>query len=414
MVDLPPSLDELNEYGRFSFLNEMHTMAAQIAAYVSDQPELQEKIKAALEAIEEERGSMRDMFETGYQRPHSKQVVSLILRCAELYLDYGLWYDLCHAELRLREKHLDDYVDEIRTVFHDTELTDRYSISSPIIELTLTRLEMMAFFNQKQEDIFIGVKPLTLDPLSHFELKVDEGVNEATTMNNADIPDDIRSPDDLMCDDDTYLLKREEFTWHVYRQFRPVGSLFCLIYYFVTFVVAVTEMGGYGNRYPVGPTMAVGFSLVMCLFEIASVRMCFIACARPKQKINCLYPGIELYFVQAVAAWIGGIAVVIGICADKFTASLGVIVLAFHQLAALILAFCFLPCFFTWHKRAERSFKWVRIKFFESCAWIVVMLVFCVFLTPGIYEVQMMIAYNLRNKPTVGKMREQKKVVVTV
>ena len=120
MVDLPPPIDELNEYGRFAFLNEMFSMASFIMNHISDQ-EKNSYLKFALSAIEAERTNLRDLFKNPYQRPEAENVLALILRCAELYLQEGQWYNLCNAELQLIEK---DKI-KIKVKGYDHQLVDQ-------------------------------------------------------------------------------------------------------------------------------------------------------------------------------------------------------------------------------------------------------------------------------------------------
>lgn len=411
MVDLPPSIDELNEYGKFSFLNEMHTMASQISAYIQD-PSLQVLIKAAIESIEAERTAMRDYFTGQYQRPQSKQVVQLILRCSELYLDYGLWYDLCNAEVRLIENGNEDLLDNIKNCFHDSELTSRYCISSPIIELTLTRLQMMQFFDDKQRDIYKGPDPTARDPLSHFELALDDRPSEAQLLNSASIPDDFINPDTVIISDEDYLETRERYVWAVFKSFRFWGCLLSAVYYLIFCVVAIQGVTVEYTQMPWASALASGYGACMFVVEICSGRLFQIACWAPKSTIGCLYPGIEFYFVEYVASIIAAIILILCIILDKMANAPGVNVLIIHHFISVIVPFFFIPVFFKRYQRAERSFKWVRIKFFKSCWWTIVRIIFCVLLQPGINGVQTIIANSLRNKPKLKLFKKQKEIEI--
>ena len=414
MVDLPPSLDELNEYGRYAFLNEMHTMASQLVAYCTDDLSVAKILKSAIECIEDERGSMRKLFDGSYQRPSSKQAVALILRCAELYLDYGLWFELSHADLRLREKGIEeDVIESIKTCFHDTNLTDRYTISSPIIELTLTRLEMMTFFDDMQKQFFKGPELMETDPLSNYVVNLPDEPNEAEIFNECNIGDDPTPPSELIVDDEEYLELREKYVWSVYKNFRPLGSVFCLIWDAVFTAVIIESLVSEHRVFPATSIMSLGYAVVQLLFEIASFRLCFTCCLKPKNTIECLYPGYDLYYIQYFATWIAAIALIISMFVDQFPKSAGVTFFVFQMLVAVIVPFFFIPCFFISDKRVERKFKWVRVGFFNSCWWTFVKVVFCVLLTPGVHGVQVILASALRNKPSIGTLSKQKELVST-
>jgi hypothetical protein len=147
MVELPPAVTDLNEYARFAFLNEMHALAFGI---MSGDSTVCNNLRIAMSVIDAERNSMKSLFTGPYERPSSSQCVALLLRCAELYLEHGTWFELSHAELRLIESGQEQLAPTIRPIFAQTNETDKCLIQSPIIELILTRIELMHFF----EDIF--------------------------------------------------------------------------------------------------------------------------------------------------------------------------------------------------------------------------------------------------------------------
>lgn len=411
MVDLPPSIDELNEYGKFSYLNEMHTMASKMAQCFTDNATLSKLLKLAVDCIEDERGSMRELFKDTYQRPQSKKAVALVLRCSELYLDLGYWFQLTHADLRLKEKgESDEVIESVKTCFRDTNLTDRYSISSPIIELTLTRLEMMTFFETRQKESYKGISVMPDDPLSNFVVKTPDPPDEAELMNNSKIPDDELPPSSLLINDEEYLEKRETYVWSVYRSFRPLGSLFCLLWYIIFSAMSIQAITVEYRPFPAVSIMSAGLGLALLCAEIASLRVCLIACFKPKSSINCIYPGIDLYYIQYFASCIGSLAIVIALIIDKKSVQMGVNVMAIQMLISVIVPFFFWPCFFSKIKRVERKFKWVRAGFFTSCWWMVVKIVFCIIFTPGIHGVQVLIASALRNKPSTTISAEQQEI----
>jgi hypothetical protein len=92
---------ELNDYGRFSFVHEMQTMAVQIFPWIAEISSLAPRAKVALQLLEGELHELKSSFSAPYQRPPSEHSVALLLRCAELYLDVGIWFDLCHGETRM-------------------------------------------------------------------------------------------------------------------------------------------------------------------------------------------------------------------------------------------------------------------------------------------------------------------------
>jgi hypothetical protein len=403
MVDLPPSLEDLNDYARFSFVHEMHTMAAQVAPWIGDNSSLSGRIKIALVLLEEELHELQHAFATPYVRPPSEHSVALILRCAELYLDVGTWFTICHGDTRLRGKDTDASKDEIRTVFHDAEVTNRFVIQSPIIELTLTRFELMSFFKTQNELFATEPTLYEIDPGNDYHLT---GVSpfpcEASLMNSAEFNTEEREIESVLLSDEEYLQKREEVAWAVYRDFRWLGSIFCVLYFFIFTVIAFDELINSGREYPLAAAVATGYCLLMLLAEIGSIRICHIACLRPQNTIPFFYPGIEFYLIQYAAVWIGAIIVLIAVFADFDKAGTGLILFAFHQIIAIIAPlFCCL-CFFRKHKRVDREFRWIRTGFFDSAAWIVVKVIFLVFLTPGVYGIQMLLANNLRNHAKVS------------
>jgi hypothetical protein len=408
MVDLPPSVEELNEYARFSFLNEMHEIAAQIMSCIVDDRSATTRLKLGLELIEEERASMRELFKNGYTRPKSKRVVTLILRCAELYLDLGFWFDLCHGDLRLREKHLDDQIDALREVFHETNFLDRYSISSPIIELTLTRIEMMSFFQRINTELICDAPTNAVDPLSHFQL---DGIGDiepsCLLMNTAEVPEDVNELQNQTICDTEYLRRRERYAWAYYRELRPVASLFSLLYYAIFSVVAIVDLSQSDDRLPVAASIATGFSTFIFASEVISLRLCQIRSCRPTEPIPYLYPGVEFYFIQYTVACLGSIAILIALILDKFESGLGVTVLTIQHIVALLAPWLCYPCMMTWRRRGDRLFRWVRVGFFNSCWWMVIRVLFFVFLTPGVFGIQIIIASDIRNKATVSEAPDQ-------
>lgn len=398
MVDLPPSIDELNEYGKFSYLNEMHTMASKMTQCFTDNATLSKLLKLAVDCIEDERGSMRELFNGEYQRPQSKKATALVLRCSELYLDLGFWFQLTHADLRLREKgECDEVIEAVKTCFHETNLTDRYSISSPIIELTLTRLEMMTFFEARQKEIYKGIAIMPEDPLSNFVVKTPDPPDEAELMNSSQIPDEPVTENSLLIDED-YLETREIYAWSAYKSFRALGSLFCLLWYIIFSAVSIQAITIEHRPFPAVSIFSSGFGLAMLCAEIASLRVCLIACFRPGSTIPCIYPGVDFYYIQYIATWIAAVAIVLSLFIDKTSASMGVNVLVIQMLISVIVPLLFIPCFFKKFKRVDRKFTWARSGFFTSKWWMVVKIVFCIIFTPGIHGVQVLIASTLRNK----------------
>jgi hypothetical protein len=349
---------------------------------------------------------MRDTFCASYERPESKHVLDLILRCSELYLTQGLWWDLCHGEIRLRERQTDEPLSRIRSVFYDANVGDRYSISSPIIELTLTRLEMMTFFRDKQEDMLARAQPIAMDPLSDFHVTLIGPIDEAEIMLNATFPGSITSPDSLALGDDEYLHYRENVAWAYFRSLRLIGSVFSLLYYGILAIIAIVELSNVERQLPVVECFSTGLTLFVVISEILSLRVCHVGSCRPNE-IPYLYPGIEFYFMQYIAVSFGEIVLFLAMLADKLECSTGSRFLAFHQLIALIAPWLLLPCAVERHRRGDRVFKWLRLAFFQSWAWLVVRVVFFVFLTPGIYGLQVLIAYNLKNKPAVVRSLEE-------
>ena len=403
MVDLPPSDNELNDYGKFTFLNEMHLLAAHIQRFIQDQ-KLLEYITLALECIEDERNSMLKLYDIDVDKPDGEDVQALIRRCAELYLDQGTWFKLSNASLRLPEKNVDrEKFEMIMWCFHETQQTNKLKVQAEIINLTLARVKMMSFFNEKQKEITLKNPYAEVDDLSKYTIKTSETKDSAQLMNESNLSDDDLKPSQLFLTDDDYLESREKYVWGTFKKFRPIGSVFSIIWYVLFTAFSIYSTTKEGRSFPVASTMSCGFALTMLLFEIASARVCLIACFRPKSTIDCLYPGIELYYIQYVASWIGSVAILIAAVADKWPKHLSVTVMDIQIIVSCIVPFFFYPCFFETHKRLERKFRWARVGFFTSDGWIVVQVIFCLIFTPGICGVQMLIASALRNKTSVVK-----------
>jgi hypothetical protein len=124
----------------------MHAIALQVT---SEDPSVRTHISRAIEAIEAERMCTKELFTGPYERPKSTQCLALLLRCSELYLEDGTWYELSHAEARLIENGHGRLLHDIRNVFKGTDQTDRSTIESPVIELPITRYELVKHFEEK-------------------------------------------------------------------------------------------------------------------------------------------------------------------------------------------------------------------------------------------------------------------------
>jgi hypothetical protein len=296
-------------------------------------------------------------------------------------------------------------------VFHDADVGDRYSITSPIIQLTLTRLEMMTYFREKQEDLIARTQPIAMDPLSDFHVVGVDPVDEADVMLNASLPGSITGPDSIALGDDDYLHYRENVAWANFRALRFIGSIFSLLYYGIMAIVAIVELSNVERQLPVVECFSCGLTLFMVISEIISLRVCHVGSCRPNE-IPYLYPGIEFYFLQYIAVCFGEILLFLAMLGDKVQCSPGSIFLAFHQLIALAAPWVLLPLAVERHRRGDRVFKWLRMSFFQGVIWLIVRVLFFVFLTPGIYGIQVIIAYNLRNKPAVvGSSPEETELV---
>jgi hypothetical protein len=400
MVDLPPSVDELDEFGKFAFVSEMHVMATQILSRVTDDAPLSSHLKTAIEIIESELHSMRNVLGVDYEPPESSRVASLILRCVELYLEHGLWFDLCHGEMRLHKTHNEDSMDQIRNVFREAEIGDRYLMSSSMIDLTLSRVEMMTFFHDRLEALTSTVYHFVVDPDSHYTISVESAETPADRLVHAAVSDSFDGPNStILCDDD-YLTQRENIAWVYYRNLRLVGSIACLIYYLLFSAVAFFHLITAERKIVIAESVAVGLGVFVVISEIASLRICHSGPCPPKAS-GILYPGVQFYLVQYLAASLGAVILIVAIGLDGSKCGLGVIVLGAHHALALIVPWCLWSCFVEKHRRGDRVFNWLRLSFFRSSKWLAVRIVFCVLLTPGVYGVQMIIAYGLRNRPSV-------------
>jgi hypothetical protein len=391
MVDLPPAITDLNEYARFAFLNEMHALALGIT---SDDSTVCANLGIAIQTIDAERNSMKPLFTGPYDRPPSGQCVALLLRCAELYLKYGTWFELSHAESRLIEGGYEQLVATIRPIFAQTQETDKCSIESPIIELTITRLELMRFFHDKQRDLYSGLPAIQPDPYANIAID-SHPVTMREKYANYSAPNELTEISDYISTDREYLEAREMSAWEAFRSFCVLGSVFVFIWYIVFLTFSVLLLFAMNRLYPVTPCFAIGYSFGTLVSELLSCRVCSAVC-------SCR-PNICLYFVQYVASWVAGIAMIVWmILEDVYKDSVAFTVLAIQHIVSVILPLFCQPCFFVWHRRIERQFKWIRIRFFHSLWWIVVQIFFCLLFTPGILGIQSILAIGLKNRPTIA------------
>lgn len=402
MVDLPPPLEELNEYGKFAFLNEMFVMASQISLNVTDST-INTYIKFAIEAIEAEKSNMRNLFSSSYQRPSVKNVAALVLRCSELYLQDGQWFNISNAELQLVDKGNEPFFDSIRYCFKNLGLTDRYVMEKPIIELTFARFKMMSYFEDMQKANYKGADQNEHDLLSTFEVPRKEIPTDAILYNESYFLKNFHSPDDFLLTDEEYLQKREEFAWAAFRSFQIVGSFFTLAWYsvFVGFSIK-TMTTDYDEKALFTSGIVSGYGIFMLFCELISLRIFLCGCFRPKIHICCIYPGIAMHFIQYFASWIAGIIMILALFFYHKPSSNIVCVMIMQHMLSVIVPLFFCPCFFKWHKRVDRKFKWISLKFFQSCWWIFVQVIFCLLFTPGINGVQFIISTSLKNRPRIS------------
>lgn len=406
MVDLPPPVEELNEYGRFAFLNEMFVMATEISSKIADST-INTYIKFALEAIEAEKSNMRNLFSNPYQRPSIKNVADLVLRCSELYLQDGQWFNISNAELRLVDKANEPFFDRIRDCFKNLGLTNKYILEKPIIELTFARFKMMNYFEDMQKANYKGDGKNDHDLLSEIQIPRKEIPTDAVLYNESCFLKNFRAPDDFLLSDEDYLQKREEFAFAAFRSFQIVGSFFTLIWYSIFIGFSINSMLTDSEEKALFTSGVVsGYGIFMIFCELISLRIFFCGIFRPKIHICCIYPGIAMYFIQYFAGWIAGIIMVILLFLYKRPSSDVVCVMILQHILSLIVPIFFYPCFFKWHKRVDRKFRWIRLKFFQSCWWIFVKIIFCLLFTPGINGVQFILSTALKNHPKISKKKK--------
>lgn len=406
MVELPPAPEELNEFGKLVFLNEMHTMASQILQYVKGDDKLTKLIQYALDCIEGERKLLKASFTGSYIRPESKNILSLILRCAELYLQTGIWFDMSRASIRLAgmEQGNENFMEDVKLCFASPDLTERYVISSPIIELTLTRIEMIKFFEAEQIELYKGPEPGEHDHLANFKFPSEDTDDSADRFNEAEFNEDYVNLEKMIIDDDEYLVNRENMSWAILRKIRVIGSICCMLYYIV-FLGITAYIATITYRYRDLPICAcVGTSMLMLIIEVVSLRTCLVACCRPKSPIECIYPGLELYVTQYVAAIVLSIVMVVIMVLNLKETHLVLMIIIIHHAASMIWPLI-TQCFFTKkHKRVERKFRWIRIKFFNSCWWMFYRIVSFILFTPSIYGIETIFFAQLKNSPSTTKM----------
>ena len=412
MVELPPAVDELNEFGKFAFLNEMHTMASQIMVYVKADERLSTQVKLAVDAIEGERKHLREMFTDGYSRPDSKAVVALIMRCAELYLQTGIWYDMSRAQIRLSGKveEGDDILSDLKECFASPDLTERYVISSPIIDLTITRIDMMSFFETEQYETYKGPEPGEHDPLAKISIPFDVSDDEVERYNKSQFDSQFNNIDDLLIDDNEYLEARENQAWAILKNLRCVGSLATIIYYAIFFCIAVYDATIAPGPIIVAIPACFGTAIFNFIFEAVSFRTCF-SCCTPSKEIELLYPGLNLYVVQYIGNWAAAIFMCITILIDSDNITTELIVIILHHTIALIFPIVTQCFFFKKNQRVERKFKWIRYGFFGSSWWTFYKVLSCIFFTPSVSGVQTILYSALKNKPSITKMKEQRHIV---
>ena len=366
-------------------------------------------MKNAVDIIESERTNLRELFKGPYCRSDNKNVVKLVLRCAELYLEKGFWYDLCHAEIRLVEAGLSDLLDQIRDCFHESGLTNRYYIKSPMIDLTLARLDMMQFFEEKQAELFKGLDEPNPDPLSQFTINEPIILSDADRFNKAKIPDYLEHPDQLVVQDERYLSVREDVVWTSLNDLRFIGSLFSIVWDVVFVAISINDLRKSQEEYPYVLMLSSGYGLSMLFFELLSCRIFLISCCRPSTHIDCIYPGIDLYFIQYIASIIAGVILLIPMfISKKFTSANSILII--QHFVSLFVPFFVSCCLFRWHQRVDRKFKWINLEFRNSCWWLIVRIIICVLFTPSVNGVQALICLALRTKAKSAFSRKTKQL----
>jgi hypothetical protein len=271
---------------------------------------------------------------------------------------------------------------------------------------------MISFFQKVNLELISDAPMSAVDPLSHFQLGGIGDLEPACAlMNTAEVPQEGDELKSLSVCDTEYLRRRERFAWAYYRELRPLGSVFSLLYYAVFAVVAIVDLVESESSIPVVASIATGFTTFMFASEVVSLRICQIRSCRPTEPIPYLYPGVEFYFIQYVAVWIGSISLVIAIVLEEFDCGIGVIGLTGQQILALLAPWVCYPCLIKRHRRGDRFFRWVRAGFFNSCWWVLVRVVFFILLTPGIYAIQIIIAGDIRNTAAVAKHPDQASLI---
>lgn len=411
MVDLPPSTEELNEYGKYAFLNEMLSIANDILSFVHNDHVYYSLVKKAISFIDQERANMKEMFSEPYQRPEEKNISALILRCSELYLSNGSWFDLSRAEVRVVESQdcKDINVEDLRDCFSDPSMTERLVIRNiPIIELTLARIDMMQYFKTKQEETFTGLNQANMDYTNKFKLPEMPYESEIDKFNNTNISEDFSDPDDLVIGDIEYLELREKTVWSVLSDLRFFGSLGCSVYFLVFFILNLVVILQAITPVHVTVLVGAGYCLLNLLIELFSLRACLIWCCKPKEAVGCIYPGFTLYVFQYCSTFVFCIAMLVSFFVFETSPTpLYILYVTIHCLVSLIWPLCTKCFLFQWHHRVERKFLWIRIRFFRGCSWKLYSILSIILLSPSVYGIQLLLVSALVDKPRLTRMRDQ-------
>jgi hypothetical protein len=304
--------------------------------------------------------------------------------------------------MRLIEGGYERFLHEIRNVFNISGQTDQYIIESPVIELTITRFELMRQFEEKQKRLYIDFPTSVCDRFSHIQVPNLAVMDVSQKFVTASIPAGFESVGEYVSTDEEYLVTREMCVWCVFRSLYAIGSVFVILWFAAFSVVVMIRL--LDETMPERPwtlSMAIGYGITMLLVELLSFRVCLAKCCQPEKATVC-YPGYLVYSVQYICACLASVAMIISALAEKMVVVEAVPILIAQHGLAMIVPILFQPCFFRWEQRVDRKFKWIRISFFRSWCWPFVQVIFCLLFTPGILGVQTLLAAALRNRPRVG------------
>lgn len=156
---------------------------------------------------------------------------------------------MAKAEIFCISREPDLNVVQLQKVFDREGLTNRYMITGPIIEMTITRLEMMEYFAKKYEATYQPVDTDAHDILLEYDMGDDSSDEEFKYFVKCQYPKDF-DPSSMNCDDQDYLMYHNYLVWGTLKRMRVVTSFFTFLYNFIFGVVLMDHLLSLSQVHP--------------------------------------------------------------------------------------------------------------------------------------------------------------------